>query len=562
MADYYIDPSLQSNGAGTAASPFNTWVGVPVAAGNKYYQKRGTTYTGAFPSLTSGSAGNVTVVAAYSNADGSDNTAQPRPIINIGDTMMPGAINSPKTYIRFYRVDIRSSRSVVDGDKPIMWLGNFTEITQCNLTTNLTALYGEGVSNIKIDGNTIVCATATGTVAMNAIVLSGAGTLDSNTITGNTINVGNGGNVSSHVIKCEPYSGTLQTNLNISYNTIRPISNTMSTFARRGISIINCTGGEFSYNNVTFMHAGFFASGFSKNLWIHHNTFSNNGAFGIHVTTNTESFLIEWNTCNQNGGNYSWMNWYGRGIELSSGGSLYLCKNHTVRFNRCSGNLNYGGPSDNGTEGCGIGLDDASTNCAVYGNYLDNNEGNGIQVYGGSTPPDDTGGHIIINNWLIDNATQSYRNRRSGTKYLTDGACHIGLSATRGAKTVVANNLFVGSYGGIRDNTLCDNLELFNNVFMGQTGYAIATKGWTTSQPGSRSSIRQNIYHPNVPKRICNLATDVNGVPTPIQQSAGLQGDQTVDPKLDSKYQPLAGSPLLNLASRENIPWFMMPVAQ
>lgn len=478
MADIYINPSAATNGNGSAASPYNTWVGVPVAAGNRYFQKRGTTYTGSFPSLTSGTVGNLTMVSAYENTDGTDNTSLPKPIINIGDTIMPGTLNSPKTFMKFYRVDIRNNRSSVESDKPIMWLGDSVEIIQCNLATNLTALYGEKVNNIRIEGNTITCATATGAVSMNAIVIAGSASMTGNVITANTIIVGGGGTSSSHVIKCEPSTGYTQTNLKITYNVIRTQTNTMSLIARRGISINNCTGGEIAYNNVAFMHAGFFATGVSVGVWVHHNSFNNNGAFGIHITTNTSNFLIEWNTCNQNGGNYSWMNWYGRGIELSGAGLLHSCTGHLVRFNNCSQNINYGGPSDNATEGVGIGLDDASTNCIVYGNLMYQNEGNGLQTYGGSTPPTDTGGHIICNNHFINNATQSYRNRRSGTKYLTDGACGLSLGGTFGSKTVVCNNLFIGGYGGIHENSTCANIEKYNNVFKDQTNYAISTKGF------------------------------------------------------------------------------------
>lgn len=794
MADIYIDPSAATNGTGTAISPRNTWVGVPVAAGNKYYQKRGTTFTGSFPSLTSGTVGNLTTVAAYANTDGSDNPTLAKPIINIGDSIMPGTANSPKTFMKWLNVDIRNSRSLVESDKPIMWLGSDTELNNCNLTTNLTALYGEKASRVTIDSCTITACTSIGDVSMNAIVITGGADMDGNRIISNNIKVGEGGNLTGHVIKCEPYSGYTQTNLQISGNIIRPLNNKMSTFARRGISVNNCTGGEIAYNNVALFHAGFFATGLSKNVWIHHNSFNNNGAFGIHITTNTSNFLIEWNTCNQNGGSYEWANWYGRGIELSAGSEEYKCHAHVIRFNKCNGSYNYGGPADNATEGVGIGLDDGTSACLVYGNIMKDNEGNGLQLYGGDTPPADTGGHIICNNFFINNATKSVRNRRnSNPDYLTDGACHLGLGATRGSKTIIANNLFNGSYGGIRDNSLCDNLEIYNNVFQNQTGYCVATRGLTyknatggtyfdstgalkRSTPGAQRitynpanlaaapipmiepevtnictysgdlgfggygkarlqfleyrtvngpdgqtkslpyytpttvndshyinreiagtytngelytstlivkvtgithlwlyhyyavaggsgkvsqfdltatkcvstqntdariyslsngwflisitdvvdsaatepsrllsrliipnvgntniyypgdpsmeftvwgwmvnkggyssfvesisdikttraadlpEIHNNIYKPSLAKVVANLTTDANGVPSPAQLSAGMPGDSTADPKLDSKYQPTVGSPLLNVNSRNGIPWFMMPV--
>lgn len=45
VGTYYIDPSQETDGTGTISSPFNDWTSVTWAAGCRYYQKRGTTYT-------------------------------------------------------------------------------------------------------------------------------------------------------------------------------------------------------------------------------------------------------------------------------------------------------------------------------------------------------------------------------------------------------------------------------------------------------------------------------------------------------------------------------------
>lgn len=76
-------------------SPYNTWVGVTLTANNTYLQKRGTTYTGASvrPASQSSSASTPLTIGAYYNADGSDNTSRPRPIINHnGGTNGVGAV--------------------------------------------------------------------------------------------------------------------------------------------------------------------------------------------------------------------------------------------------------------------------------------------------------------------------------------------------------------------------------------------------------------------------------------------------------------------------------------
>jgi hypothetical protein len=413
---------------------------------------------------------------------------------------------------------------------------------------------------VRIDGNTIVCATSVGNVSQNAIVIAGAAAMDGNTITANNIKVGEGGQSVSHVILIDAYSGFKQTNLVIKYNVLRTVTNVLTGLAgRRGISCSNLTGGEIANNNVSLFVSGVFVNN-STNTWIHHNVFNYNGNFGIHLTSGTSGFLIEWNICRHNGTNRADMSYYGRAIELSGGSSLHACTRHIIRFNDASYSVNYGGPADNGTEGVGIGLDDATSFCVVYGNMMTGNEGNGLQTYGGSPQPTDTGGHLITGNYFINNATNNVRNRRSGTSYMTEGAVQLSLAGTVGTQTVVANNLFVGSFGGMRVGSNCTNIDTYNNVFTDQTKYAICVQSIGTTN--GLSNIRQNIYKPNIPIQIGNLNKDVNQVPTPTLLSAGSTGDRTVDPLLDINYNLKAGSLLSDTASRGNIPWPSCPVAK
>src|SRR4051812_4976365 len=109
MTIYYIDPGASVNGSGTPSSPFNTLAGIPVAAGNKYRIKRGSTFTGAMPSLTAGTDVNtITTVEAYAFTNGSDDVTLPKPIINLGDTNFPGGLTG-KAFSKFSNLDIRST---------------------------------------------------------------------------------------------------------------------------------------------------------------------------------------------------------------------------------------------------------------------------------------------------------------------------------------------------------------------------------------------------------------------------------------------------------------------
>jgi hypothetical protein len=167
--------------------------------------------------------------------------------------------------------------------------------------------------------------------------------------------------------------------------------------------------------------------------------------FGIHITGFAKSFTIENNVCNTNGGNFA-PSWYGRGIELSSAAGPDAVSGHTIRFNTCNANRNYGGTLDNGSEGVGIGLDDGVTKCSVYSNVLWNNEGNGIQVYGGGDRArwPDTGGHTITSNKMYSNCALSVMNRRSGGTAPSSFQAHISLTYVYGSPTVVSKNSFSG----------------------------------------------------------------------------------------------------------------------
>lgn len=552
----YIDPSADANGNGTLASPYNTWVGVPTGAGVIYRQKRGTWWNGTFPSLTSGTTGNVTTVGSYGDAS---TFLLPQPIIGITDAILPGTLNGPKTFMKWTTVDLRCSRSSVSGDTPIMWLGNDVEISDCSLTTPLTALYGEKCSRVKILRNKIIAATAnTTTASINAIVLAGSLALDDNVIDGNEIYVGDGGPAGAHAVKVT--SGVPITSLQVTNNRIRTVSGQPSPHADKAGIYIGWANGEglfgptgtdaatiiVSGNDVANLVDGVFLYT-SSNVWVHHNKVDYCGSFGVHVTGNaahpSSGCLIEWNKCRWAGRNLT--PFYGRGIELSAGSKLNACTGHVVRFNDCSYAKNWGGPLDNITEGVGIGLDDATSGCQVYGNLIRGTEGNAIQFYGGTTAPADTGGHFIIGNFIIDCGLGSYRNRRT-TPVLT-GCAAISTSKTQGSRTVIAHNVIIGGTGGVRFDQSSSNVEIFGNVFHRQTVYAITA--------ASTAGIRDNCYDPSIPKQIGNLTMDSNGTPTPALLSAGAAGDKIASALVDDTFKALTGSPLLDKIFRKGVPF-------
>jgi len=556
MATVYIDLSAATNGNGTIESPYNTWAGVPTGAGNVYRQKRGTWWNGAFPSLSSGTSGNVTTITSYGTAD---TLWLPQPIIGIGDSIMPGTLNGPKTFTKWSDVDIRCERSTVASDVPIMWVGSDVEISDCTLTTNLTALYGEKCSRVKILRNKIKCATATTTTAsINAIVLAGSTAIDDNVIDRNEILIGDGGPAGAHVIKVS--AAVPITSLQVTNNRIRTASGQPSPHPDKAGIYIGWANGEGLFgptgtaaasvivagNDVADLVDGVFLYT-SSSVWVHHNRVDNNGSFGVHVTGNaahpSSGCLIEFNKCRWAGRNLA--PFYGRGIELSAGSKLNACTGHVVRFNDVSYAKNWGGPLDNITEGVGIGLDDATSGCQVYGNLIRGTEGNAIQFYGGTTAPADTGGHVIVGNFIIECGLGSYRNRRT-TPTLT-GCAAISTSKTLGSRTVIAYNVIIGGTSAVRVDASSSNVEVYGNVFKRQTVCAITA--------GSTTGIRDNCYDPSIPKQIGNLTMDGNGTPTPALLSTGGSGDKTANVLVDDAFVALTGSPLLDMIFRKGVPF-------
>jgi hypothetical protein len=552
----YIDTSASTNGNGTIDNPYNTWASAPTGAGVIYKMLRGTWWNGALPSLDSGSSGNLTTITSYATAA---TLWLPQPIINIGDRIMPGTLNGPKTFTKWSDVELRCERTTVASDVPIMWLGSDVEISDCTLVSNLTALYGEKCSRVKILRNKIRCATAaTTTASVNAIVLAGSLALDNNVIDGNDITVGDGGPAGTHAVKISP--AVPITSLQVTNNRIRTASGLPTTHVDKagifigwanGASLFGPTGAAaatiiVSGNDVADLVDGVFL-GTSSNVWVHHNKFDNAGSFGVHVTGNatrpSSGNLIEWNKCRWAGRNV--YPFYGRGIELSGGGALDACAGHVVRFNDVSYAKNWGGPLDNITEGVGIGLDDATSGSQVYGNLIRGTEGNAIQFYGGSTAPADTGGNVVVGNFIIDCGLGSYRNRR--TAPALTGCAAISLSKTAGTRTAIAYNVIIGGTGAIRVDATNSNVDIFGNVFKRQTVYAITA--------GSTTGIHDNCYDPGIPKQIGNLTMDGNGTPTPALLATGGTGDKTANPLVDDAFIAQAGSPLLDMIFRKGVPF-------
>ena len=452
---HYIDPTATGPGDGTLAKPFSSWTSVVWKPGHTYLQKRGTTYSGVFQVASGGSASNRITIGAYFRPDGSDDKSRPKPVIQL-----PGAPTTPangasiavygreRDFVTYRDLDIRNTALPDGNDVAIIWLGNDCVFENCNVTSKYAGVYMFEKNRVTVSGCVLDVISAGPAYGNQGILVAGATSMDDIRLLNNTVRHRGGGSPTSHGIRCETYnSASFLTRLVIRGNRVSPPAGVAYNPNRHaiGIDLIQGNATTLDRNTVTGMLTGIFINTADR-CYVGSNNCSNNMNFGIHITGVAKSFLIELNVCNANGGTLS-STYYGRGIELSGNAGQGAVSGHTIRLNTCRLNYNYGGPLDNGSEGIGIGLDDGTWKCTVYGNNVSNNEGNGIQIYGGANKAKwpDTGGHLIDSNLMVSNCSFSVLGRRSGGRTPSPFQAHIALAWVYGSPTVVTRNVFRGS---------------------------------------------------------------------------------------------------------------------
>lgn len=451
---HYIDPTVAGPGDGTLASPFRSWTSVSWTPGHTYLQKRGTTYSGVFQLSASGVPSQRITIGAYYRSDGSDDASRPKPVIVLpaaptapADGASIAVLKQERDFVTYRNLDIRNSALPEASDAAIIWLGNNCVFDNCRLTSNCAGVYMFNKSHTTVSNCVLDVISNSATYANHGILVAANLTVDDIRLLNNTVRHHGGGTGSSHGIRCETYSSdTFLTHLVIRGNRVSPPTGVAySTNPRAiGVYLVQGAGATLDKNTVSGMLTGILINSGDGN-YVGNNNCSNNMNFGIHISGLARNYMIENNVCNANGGDFG-PSWYGRGIELTSAGPDAV-SGHTIRYNTCKSNRNYGGPLDNGSEGVGIGLDNGTSKCSIYGNVISKNEGNGIQVYGGGDPArwPDTGGHTISSNKMDSNCSFSRLNRRSGGTTPSSFQAHIALVYVYGSPTLVAKNAFSGS---------------------------------------------------------------------------------------------------------------------
>lgn len=193
----------------------------------------------------------------------------------------------------------------------------------------------------------------------------------------------------------------------------------------------------------------------------------NNNEFGITISNAKGQGIIQFNRVvgsgSKDGTTWITVSRYGRAIELFGTNSTNGVNGWTVRFNYCAKSYNWeGSVAGEGSEGVGVGLDNNTRNCRVYGNYCTFNEGNGISC--GVGFGNLIYGNICVNNWVLP-ASRPYT-----VPYPMNQRAEILIVLS--PYTKVFNNTTVSFPGGSTCGFVdwatypSPNSEVFNNLFI------------------------------------------------------------------------------------------------
>lgn len=551
MTIYYIDSSRADNtGNGlTPATAKKTYAGMTLAAGDTKLYMRGGTYTVSPAPTVAGTVNARIKIGAYANPDGSDNRALPRPIFNLTAVVNTYA-STNKDYVDWSDLDVRAPSVTVAANAVMFYLGKTAVFRRMRVDTNVGCVASWNNSTVMIDNCDLNGVSHDASVDNHVITISADNTnIDNIQVQRNILTHKGGGGSNSHIVRAETNGASYNlTRLKIVDNIALPPNGAAKNpnIGTIGLRLARCPGVLVRGNVIKGVLSGVYVNGSGAVITggkIEKNDFSDCYNFGIHLPGATRNFRILRNKCWYAGTNVG-ASYYGRGIEISSSGGDGQNGGHVIAFNSCCYALNYGGPNDNASEGVGIGLDDGTDSCNVYGNVMAFNEGNGMQHFGGNGTQ--TGGHVISGNYFESNCTASFKSRRTGGTALTAFNAHCSFAAHKGATSYVANNYFCGSTKvAITENSTSQaNVVKANNIF--------ENIAYPVCMPAGRGNAFHNVFHNSTVavQRYSDITTDGNGVPTfPVLAYAGTN-DYAFDPLLDTKLRPKANSPCIGAGIR------------
>lgn len=474
MAVYFIDPSAAVNGSGSFASPFNSYASVPaLAAGDKVLQKAGTTFNGHVSAAQSGAQGNPIIYGVY-DATGAEveKSLGAARIAGIGSA----ADNFSTQAQSWITVRCLEFTNVTAGRAGVT-LGSSASAQGCRASycrVSNQPLSSAGF-NVRTNPGVYPNAVEYSEASFNAygILFQGGSAGGALEFVGNTCSYNAEAGIRIAISTAGAIVGTIRDNV-CRFNGVA------QGVTGKGVGIDNVSDAydllvqknDCSDNYSIGIRLATFGGAINQTR-AYGNTCDRNGEFGIQVSRGA-GFRIRGNKCRWNGADRG--NRYGRGIEIYSSNGGFPAGPGVIQANDCSYNYNFGGTLNNGTEGCGIGLDDNHRGLMVVGNICIGNEGNGIQF----NPNGASGTNIVVGNLLVDNycapstrvtagwpehsraqialfTSEANAKLYNNTCVLTaTTTCLYGISegpAAAGAGVEASNNLLIGHAVGMKVRT-------------------------------------------------------------------------------------------------------------
>lgn len=334
MAIVYVDPEMASTGNGTLSSPFQSWSSVTWTAGNEYYQKAGTTFSGGIVVGASGSSGSPITIGKYG-------TGNDPKVTNSSGTGFQSAGRDYIVVKNFHATGCLSHGFNLRG-------------SNCTFSDLLSTANGGSGINFALTANFSNTNYIRCVCKGNADhAIGNAGTTAGVTISNLTFTdcVGSGSTGSTkHGLYLEfqgAATGSTFSNITVS-------GGTYSSNTGNGINIRNT---DDTYPGASLIY--------NTSINVSDTTCASNGVGGISIL-GANGGTIERNLCHSNGASGTLGGiWIGR------------CTSLAVQYNESRDNVS------SGIDGAGIFDDQYNDGCTFTGNLIVNNVGSGGESYSG-----------------------------------------------------------------------------------------------------------------------------------------------------------------------------------
>jgi len=466
----YCNPAVGGPGTGTLADPYQSIVTALAAittAGQGLYVLYGSTVniTAALSVPVSGTASAPIVIGVY-YAGGRICTGKRGAVtIDCGGNAIDAITVDSRNYVCIEGFKIQNNGTANSG-VTVSGTSSNCQVLNCDIVTS-----GNGINVNCSAGGHVVQGNRSSNAAYTGILIRPTTTDSTTTVQYNVVT----GAVNRSIFVYNDYSNTIKFSGTIAHNIVMESPSVAADAS--GVTLVTAGGAPKIYGNVvskcnigiSIVSAIDFVTkqaDFSGML-IQNNDLRNN-EFGIAANGVIGTWVMEHNYIADSG---TWNGTtkittagYGRGIELWGLTAVTASGGGTIRFNFITRSRNWAtGIDTNGGEGIGIGLDDNTFGVTVYGNFLVQNEGSGIQL-------NTANGNRIISNICYDNCALP-----GGSPRVIINGLAAEIVSALSFDTLIANNTLVSTGRTYQRNGISTWIydgpgsRVHNNLCIGQT---------------------------------------------------------------------------------------------